>query len=212
MATDRVPLRPFLLSLAAVLAVEALLMTAASLLPGRELVLIGVGRIAVTALILAIFHWRGNGVTALGLGRDQLVPGLWRGALWSVGFAVVVAAVFVGLFSLGRNPLGLFRMRLPSSPETLALLFIVGGIIAPVAEEVAFRGVFYGFLRKWGVAVALVGSTTCFVLLHGNFGITQIVGGLLFATAYEVEGKLMTPIVIHVTGNLALFCLPLLLF
>jgi hypothetical protein len=38
---------------------------------------------------------------------------------------------------------------------------------------------------------------------------TQIVGGVLFAIAYEIEGNLMTPITIHSLGNLAIFTISL---
>jgi len=105
------------------------------------------------------------------------------------------------------------RMRLPSEPEKLAIFFLVGGLIGPVAEEVAFRGVVYGFLRRWGKCFALFGSTAIFVLLHpGLGGITQIIGGMVFALAYEATGKLMTPITIHVLGNTVLFALSLPVF
>ncbi|MBW2341949.1 MAG: CPBP family intramembrane metalloprotease [Deltaproteobacteria bacterium] len=33
----------------------------------------------------------------------------------------------------------------------------------------------------------------------------QVVGGIVFAVAYEIEGSLMVPITIHVLGNLAIF-------
>ena len=75
-----------------------------------------------------------------------------------------------------------------------------------------FRGLVYGYLRRWGPAVAILGSTIAFVAVHPNLQqlpLAQIVGGLLFAIAYEVEKKLMVPIVIHSTGNLALFSLSL---
>ena len=39
--------------------------------------------------------------------------------------------------------------------------------------------------------------------------VTQVVGGLLFAVAYEVEKNLMVPITIHILGNMALFTLSL---
>jgi hypothetical protein len=41
-----------------------------------------------------------------------------------------------------------------------------------------------------------------------NIPIPQIVGGLLFALSYEVEKNLMVPIIIHMSGNLAIFSLP----
>jgi membrane protease YdiL (CAAX protease family) len=36
-----------------------------------------------------------------------------------------------------------------------------------------------------------------------------MVGGIVFAVAYEVEGSLMVPITIHVLGNMAIFALSL---
>jgi membrane protease YdiL (CAAX protease family) len=103
---------------------------------------------------------------------------------------------------------------LPRRQSDILIFFLVGGIVAPVAEEVFFRGILYGFFRRWGVVVALVLSTAFFVLPHlGSHGlpITQIVGGVLFAIAYEIEGNLMTPITIHSLGNLAIFTISLLI-
>jgi len=37
----------------------------------------------------------------------------------------------------------------------------------------------------------------------------QIVGGILFAAAYEKEKNLMVPITIHVLGNMAIFSISL---
>jgi hypothetical protein len=59
-----------------------------------------------------------------------------------------------------------------------------------VAEEIFFRGLIYGYLRRWGFWPALALSTLIFTLLHtGAAGILlpQIVGGLVFAAAYEIE-------------------------
>ena len=59
---------------------------------------------------------------------------------------------------------------------------------------------------------ALVLSTLIFVLLHptiSGFPLPQVVGGLVFAVAYEVEGNLLVPITIHALGNMAIFALAL---
>ena len=71
----------------------------------------------------------------------------------------------------------------------------------------------YGFFRRWGVGVALVLSTLIFVLSHAithGIPVTQVVGGILFAVAYEVEGILFVPITIHCLGNMAIFTIALL--
>ena len=91
------------------------------------------------------------------------------------------------------------------------MLFLVGGFIGPVAEEMLFRGLVYNYLRRWGFWAALALSTLVFTVPHaGASGVPmpQIVGGLVFATAYEIEKNLLAPITIHVLGNLALFGLP----
>ena len=89
-----------------------------------------------------------------------------------------------------------------------------GYVIAPVAEEIFFRGILYGFFRQWGIMVALVISTALFVISHAigsGLPITQVIGGLLFAVAYEIEKNLLVPIIIHSLGNLAIFCLSFLI-
>ena len=43
------------------------------------------------------------------------------------------------------------------------------------------------------------------LLLH--LPLTQIVGGIVFAIAYEKEKNLMVPVTIHCLGNLAIFSL-----
>jgi len=48
------------------------------------------------------------------------------------------------------------------------------------------------------------------VLAHPIFPgipLPQVVVGIVFAVAYEIEGSLMVPITIHVLGNLAIFTL-----
>ena len=115
---------------------------------------------------------------------------------------------FLGLVMAGVNPLPLIKMPMNSGIDQLIFLIIIGGILAPVAEEVVFRGVLYGFFRRWGLILALIVSTLLFVVVHPmgqGIPLIQIVGGILFAVAYEVEGTLTAPITIHALGNCSLF-------
>ena len=104
------------------------------------------------------------------------------------------------------------QTHIASGTSGMLLFFVVGSLVAPIAEEVFFRGIVYGFLRRWGMVVALVGSTVAFVLAHAissGIPLTQIVGGVVFAVAYEVTGNLVVPITIHVLGNAAILTLSL---
>jgi len=128
---------------------------------------------------------------------------------------VLIWGAFVVLSAAGSNPLKLIQVQLPTKHSEIALFFLIGGMVGPIAEEVFFRGILYGFFRRWGVVVGLVLSTLIFVLMHPiNHGvpITQVVGGIVFALAYEVEGSLMVPITIHSLGNMAIFALSLISF
>jgi membrane protease YdiL (CAAX protease family) len=143
-----------------------------------------------------------------------MFPGLKKGLAWSAGFAVAAGLLFLGLFMAGHHPLNLIRSPLPEGARNQALFFLVGGIVAPVAEEIVFRGLIFGYLRRWGLPAAVLISTALFAAIHPGpaIPVTQIVGGAVFAVAYHTGKSLVVPIVIHVLGNLAIFTLSLQLF
>ncbi|MGE0083124.1 MAG: lysostaphin resistance A-like protein [Desulfococcaceae bacterium] len=210
MASDRIQLKLLCYSLFIILIIE---MGSDFFLPkkwGGPYLLIGLVRITEILFLLLMIHFSERGLNAIGLGRHQIRSGLEKGIIWSLGFGGLVCAGFLILHLAGTNPLKLFPMRLPQKMTDLIMLFAVGGVIGPVAEEIFFRGIVYGFFRRWGIAAALLISTSLFAVLHSGFGIIQIIGGIIFALAYEKEGKLMTPLTIHILGNTALFALPLL--
>jgi membrane protease YdiL (CAAX protease family) len=168
--------------------------------------------IQISALLTIVIKQEHNGLDAIGWQPRQWREGLKKGAVWSAGFAFLTACTMTALAYTGKNPLMLLRSPLPATSAELMLFFLTGVLIAPVAEELFFRGILYVYFRRWGVVMALAASTALFVVLHAHRGLplTQIVGGLLFAVAYESSGNLMVPITIHALGNLAIFSLSLL--
>lgn len=210
METAKIDIKVLLLSLAAVILAELGAKAFLSFDIASPMVITGTVRLIEIALILIIVITWGKGTLSLGLSMKTIVSGFTRGLLWSMAFGLAAAAVFGILFVAGSAPLELIHTRLPEETSGIILFFIVGGVVAPVAEEVLFRGIIYGFFRRWGVIIALTISTLIFVLAHAIFfriPITQAVGGILFALAYEIEGNLMVPITIHILGNLAIFIL-----
>lgn len=176
----------------------------------NPLLRLGVARLFELGLVVWAVRAAEGSVTSIGLDRGRWSAGLKKGLLWSAGFGALSGIVFVALFIAGTDPHSMIRISLPKTSANLLLFFLVGGIVAPVAEELFFRGILYGFLRRWGIAVALVLSTALFAITHGlghGFPMIQVVGGVLFAAAYEVEKNLLVPITIHCLGNLAIFTL-----
>lgn len=188
--------------------------TATALVIGQGLLppLVGVGMarlLDIFLFLLIVRRWE-TGLAAVGLARATTAAGLIKGLLWSAAFGGAAAVAALGLQWAGFNLLQLFHTSLPAGGTNLLLFFLVGVLIGPVAEEIFFRGILYGFLRRWGVATAMLASTLLFVFAHPvshRTPLTQAVGGLVFAAAYEREKSLVAPIVIHALGNLALFSL-----
>ena len=175
-----------------------------------QFIILAMARIAETAGILLSVMYLGNGLGAIGITLSTFAAGLKRGMIWSLGFGIAAAVIALILYFFHINPIALIASGLPEKREDLILMFLVGGIIGPVAEEVFFRGVCYGFFRRWGVILGIILTTAVFVSAHSfrsAFPFAQIIGGIVFALAYEIEKSLMAPITIHVTGNLAIFTL-----
>jgi membrane protease YdiL (CAAX protease family) len=179
----------------------------------HPMMLLGAARLLEILLIILMVRLWAGGLESLGLSALGAPYALERGLLWSAGLGLIAACAWVILLWAGLQPLRLIRAQLPPEGNDLVLLFLVGGLLGPVAEELFFRGVLYGFLRRWGVPAAVLLSSLIFVLSHPTshgVRLTQAVGGVLFAVAYEVERSLLVPITIHVLGNLVIFSLSLL--
>jgi CAAX protease family protein len=111
---------------------------------------------------------------AVGVSRDQLGlrrPRSWPAAAgWSL--AVLVAVLVAGVL---LNPLlhpGREQGLTPSGwngdrAAQFAANFVVIALVAPIAEELTFRGVGFGLLSPYGRALAIVGVGVAFGLAHG---------------------------------------------
>lgn len=209
---DKIQIKTLAICLAAVIAVEAVLRAGLRPETLHSMIFLGAVRFLDAGMIVMIVLIRERGLSAIGLSLTKTLSGLKRGLIWSAGFGLIVFLGFALIFAIGLNPLTLIHTQLPAKPGDILLFFIVGGFIGPVAEEVFFRGVLYGFCRRWGAPAAIILSTIAFVLAHPIFPaipVTQMVGGILFAVAYEVEKNLIVPITIHALGNMAIFALSL---
>ena len=94
-------------------------------------------------------------------------------------------------------------------------LFILGGIVVPIAEEVFFRGVLYKWLReRWGVFIGVSVSSLIFGLVHIDIAIaaTAFILGIVLALVYEYSNSVWTAILIHIINNSVKIILLYLLF
>jgi membrane protease YdiL (CAAX protease family) len=83
-------------------------------------------------------------------------------------------------------------------------IILLAVVIAPVAEELAFRGYLYGVMKRYiGAVPALVLSGILFALIHLNLPsfFPLLVLASVFALAYELTGSLLVPMTMHALFN-----------
>jgi membrane protease YdiL (CAAX protease family) len=116
---------------------------------------------------------------------------------------------FCGLPTQEQELLRLFERT--HSPTLLALLVVLATLIAPIAEEVLFRGTLFRYLRtRWPHWLALLLPGLVFAALHVNWRTLDGFGSFLplitlatiLALAYERTGRISTAIVAHAFFNL----------
>ena len=213
MEAKKIALKTLLVSIAAILITEAILRPAIAAIFTSPLPGLGITRVAEIIVLILITVKFEKSADALGLIPEKIMAGIKKGLIWSACFGITAIVLIVLLYLADINALRMLYTPLPYSKALIFIYLLIGGVIGPLAEEIFFRGILYGFLRQWGVYAAVTLSTLLFVLPHlagGNLPGTQLVGGIVFALAYEKEKNLMVPITIHCLGNLAIFCLGLL--
>ena len=130
--------------------------------------------------------------------------GWGRLLLWVIICLLSVFAMGVLHHALGWRESGFMgELGLTHAPLWLILSVVV---VAPIFEELVFRGFLYGgFERSLGAIPAVLLSSAIFAAMHGQYNIyelTQIfVLGLVLGLARMRTQSLMTPILMHAVNN-----------
>lgn len=97
----------------------------------------------------------------------------------------------------------IFFQTIDNLPQKIAFT-LVAVLVAPVTEEIIFRGVFYRWLRdKVPPMVALLLPALIFASLHDVSSFLPLVAfAVILSLAYERTGRLLVPIVAHALFNL----------
>lgn len=147
--------------------------------------------------------------------------GLWRGWRVSPGKAALPLAAIVLFASawnvalaslpLDGNLLGNTAAMGEAAAAQPLLYLLAVYVAAPVAEEVAFRGIVQGGLRRvMSAPAAIACGALLFGLAHVMTGslltiLFACLGGAVFGLTYEKTGALLLAILVHGVGNLCDF-------
>lgn len=104
---------------------------------------------------------------------------------------------------------------LESSAYNKDMPMVVGlvafGVLSPIGEELCFRYLMYGRMKRiYGSVAALVISSVFFGIYHGHWlqAVYAIIMGVCMALCYEWTETLLTPIVFHMIANIGVYMCP----
>ncbi len=185
---------------------------------GRRSDVIAANSTAMLATVVVALHVvRSRGqdpVEAFGLRARGLAGPLLRSFAVFFAFLPILVAVRVGAQWLLEHVVGgevdtsqeiVIRLATTTSPAMVVQIVVAAVLVAPVAEELFFRGLLYGAIRRRlsaGAAILVVGIL--FGAIHAPLAVALpmcILGGLL-CFVYEKTARLSVPIILHMVFNL----------
>jgi membrane protease YdiL (CAAX protease family) len=168
----------------------------------------------LVTMVLGMVAWRVRPVQWLGLRWKQ-----WYWALLIGPSAVILMWTVLGLLNwcgyiawmenlIGESSVqdAVKMLREGNDGLTVGLMALSAVLVAPLAEEVIFRGYIYPVAKKFSnVRIGMLFSALIFSLGHGNIPLLLplFLLGLILAAAYEWTGSLWASISVHLCFNAA---------
>jgi uncharacterized protein len=184
------------------------LITATGALPSAP-VLLAISAGSAYGAVAVALAMRVRSLAAIGLRRVR-----WRtvGLAVLLGLAVWVASrvlIYAYVTVTGDTTDPQAALTQFSGGGAAVWVVLLGGLAVPLGEELLFRGIGYGSLRRFGVAVATIVSSLLFALAHGLnvVFLAVLVLAVLNAVLYERTRSIWPCFVTHATFNLTSFAI-----
>ncbi len=167
---------------------------------------------AILPILLVIaLHLRGN-LDLRGMVRPSSKPFRWQGLI------LLLVLIFFGAYSIDNlTTVGLSYLMpeyvedklgtplLPWEDGIWPVIFtiVIAGVIAPIMEELIFRGfILNRFLVKYNASNAVIFSSILFGILHFEAFLSALIFSAIMCLLYLHTHSLWVPIIVHVCNNL----------
>ena len=153
--------------------------------------------------VLMIFAWKRIGFRRLGFRKfDSLTMGIGCGLIVAAYVIVIVHNLFLTLIGIETQGMGI--VKIVSDLQSPVWIFIAAVIVAPLVEEMFFRGfLFQGFRKRYGWIVALVLSSGIFAAAHLDpvSFIPTFVLGAAMGYVYHRSNSIWPGVILHFLNN-----------
>lgn len=146
--------------------------------------------------------------SVFGWNRCSFPGALWRGVLALLAaypLLVLVQAMVYGAAGGEMAPQDVVQfLQGAETPRDRLAVLVMAVAVAPVAEEMIFRGYLYPIgKRHLGPFVSMVGTSLLFAVLHGHMASIPALFTLAMCLglAYEKTGSLLVPMIMHAVFN-----------
>jgi len=154
----------------------------------------------------------------------RIRPVKWLGLKWSswpwvfliapvtvVGMWIVFGALQLGGYMQWMESLGVEStqetvklLQTATDPVVISLMAVAAVLVAPVCEEIVFRGYLFPFAKKYtGTWIAAICSGLVFAAAHGSLAalLPLFIFGVVLAMLYEKTGSIWAPMAVHFCFN-----------
>ena len=162
--------------------------------------------ILLTLLNMAIIRVKGGNIRQY----LALTPFSWVTAAAIIGILMLfMLASQILTYWLDKTPLD-FVDPLYQSVNSVWLLIIAMVIVAPIYEELVFRGLLWSAIKEQfptqrGTIIASILTSVIFAIIHLQYGLYEITTivllAMIFCYARIKSGSLLLPILLHIINN-----------
>jgi membrane protease YdiL (CAAX protease family) len=158
--------------------------------------------------VLIILVWRRVSWRQIGFGGfDAVTMGMGCSLLIAAYILIILHNLL--LVALGVDTQGEEILRLFSELKSPVWFFLVGMVIAPIVEEIFFRGfLFQGFRHRYGWVAAILISSLLFAAAHLDpvALIPTFILGAVLAYVYHRSNSVWPGIILHFLVNAFAMC------
>lgn len=126
-------------------------------------------------------------------------------AFWGINIIIsfIISLIFPGFMKLIESSGNTSsNISVNGDIKTFIFLFISMVVLAPIIEELFFRGLLYNELNKRrSLLFSMIISSLFFGILHGFTFIQTSIMGIIFALIYQVTGNIKISIASHALNN-----------